>query len=150
MMLGQGFSFDTLKHSINRRGLDYHYFLTPTKPHAQQLPFNNLADKLGNIQDALNRSPPVLPPEMHIRIVAALNTLTADAITLGKEIELNPFRTQRGATTAKSETTLKALRAEKFQVWRQAFQEIERDIKTYWDKEAEKKKMILRQTGSKL
>ena len=114
------------------------------------LDFDDLAQQICHFEDALNHAPPVIPPATHARIVAILRATTADAVNVGKEIELNPFRMSRRVPSAKSEDVLRALRIDKYQQWSRVFKEIETTINRYCDNDAEQRRMSVRRMGNKL
>ncbi|CAO1597574.1 hypothetical protein XANCAGTX0491_001381 [Xanthoria calcicola] len=114
------------------------------------LDFDDLAQQICDFEDALNHAPPVIPPATHARMFANMRATTADAVNVGKEIELNPFRVSRRVPSAKSKDVLRALRIDKYQQWSRVFQEIETTIKPYWDKDAEASRMSVRRMGNKL
>ncbi|KAL8650081.1 MAG: hypothetical protein Q9210_004032 [Variospora velana] len=133
------FEFDSLKHAIGRRKTDYQHFLASIAPPPLGPDFFDLVEQVRNIEAALNRSPPVLPPESHARIVATLQSMTSDAVAFGKQVELNPFRMQRRSPHAQTEEAIEALRLASFHRWSQVLQEMEGEIARYWDKTAERR-----------
>lgn len=57
------------------------------------------------------------PPALCTQITADLQRLTADVLSFGKKVDLNPFRICRRAPNAESQDVLEALRTEKFGEW---------------------------------
>ncbi|KAI4234927.1 MAG: hypothetical protein L6R40_006595 [Gallowayella cf. fulva] len=143
------FSFNALKHALGRRGTDYHHFLTSTIPPIQRPDFQSLYYNVWEFEAAISRVPPVLPSGVQTRVVATLNSITADVVAFSKEIELNPFRIQRRAPNARREDVLEAMRIEKFHEWRRILEAVEVELNMYWNQKAEKK-LKRRQAGSRL
>lgn len=92
----------------------------------------------------------MIPPATHAQIVAILRATTADAVNVGEEIELNPFRVSRRVPSAVSEDVLRALRIDKYQQWSRVFQQSATIINRYWDMDDEKRKMSVSRMGNKL
>lgn len=117
-------SFRTLTHALSRRSQDHIYFLTSISPPTPGLRFSDLKTQLSYIEAALNHSPPFLPSEVRDGIIKTLTQIQVEAVNLNRDIEMNPFRVQRGAMSVKSEESLDGIRTECFGSWEGCLGEI--------------------------
>ena len=111
-------SFSTLKHALHRRSDDYRYSLPSITPPSPDIDFPDLTKRIRWIEDALQRSPPLFPLEIHHSFVEALVQMQVDALDLQRDIEMNPSRVKRGAANAKDEGSLDERRRECYGKWK--------------------------------
>ncbi|KAL9596294.1 MAG: hypothetical protein Q9219_005889 [cf. Caloplaca sp. 3 TL-2023] len=126
-----------LIHSLRRRSFDHSSFLHSIKP-SQTLDFDDLAEQVRYIEEALNHKLPVLPPLIQRLIMDNVNQLILNTDVLAKSIELNPLRLHR------------------FDSWRRALHSTVEIIANFWDREAERRareveaRRVWRHKGCKL
>ena len=152
--------FAALKHALHRRTLDDTFLPTIMPPPGNQdrtYRFSYLREKIERLTEAIlgvhldfksvHRSnqpverPPrnlPLPPLLRERVFSALTGIEAEAVDLGKSIELNNFRMVRRDPRARSEEDLGAWRNDAHKRWNLLADQLVRDVNTFWDMERRK------------